>query len=115
MPYEAPTSNPLPRVHAPSAPISHRHSELDDFHDDDYSSIDIHQRSASVTPNDHSLFYTGGQDHSHFLTEGENMPRRMRMRPSVEQTEELKQLYNINPHPTTEQRQALSERIGMYV
>jgi hypothetical protein len=41
------------------------------------------------------------------------MPRRMRVRPTPDQTEELKKLYNINPHPTTDQRQLLSERIGM--
>jgi hypothetical protein len=43
------------------------------------------------------------------------MPRRMRMRPSSEQTDELRRLYNINPHPTTEQRQNLASAIGMYV
>lgn len=41
------------------------------------------------------------------------MPRRMRMRPSPEQTEELRRVYNVNPHPTTDERQALAERIGM--
>ncbi|CAA7264738.1 unnamed protein product [Cyclocybe aegerita] len=39
--------------------------------------------------------------------------RKLRMRPSSEQTEELKKLYNINPHPTAEQRQALADSIGM--
>ncbi|EAU92613.1 hypothetical protein CC1G_06624 [Coprinopsis cinerea okayama7 len=42
-----------------------------------------------------------------------NMPKKMRMRPTNEQTEELKKLYNSNPHPTAEERQALAERIGM--
>jgi len=37
----------------------------------------------------------------------------MRVRPTAEQTDELKKLYNINPHPTTDQRQLLAERIGM--
>jgi Homeodomain len=41
------------------------------------------------------------------------MPRRMRVRPTAEQTDELKKLYHINPHPTTDQRQLLAERIGM--
>ncbi|TFK26803.1 hypothetical protein FA15DRAFT_654141 [Coprinopsis marcescibilis] len=42
-----------------------------------------------------------------------NMPKKMRMRPSSEQTEHLKRLYNINPHPSAEERQALADRIGM--
>lgn len=41
------------------------------------------------------------------------MNRKMRMRPTAEQTEELKKLYSITPHPTSEERQALAERIGM--
>jgi hypothetical protein len=41
------------------------------------------------------------------------MSRKMRMRPTAEQTEELKKLYHLTPHPTSEERQALAERIGM--
>lgn len=36
------------------------------------------------------------------------------MRPTTEQTDELKKAYYANPHPTTEERQALSDRTGMY-
>ncbi|KAJ2918354.1 hypothetical protein MD484_g2063, partial [Candolleomyces efflorescens] len=42
-----------------------------------------------------------------------SMSRKMRMRPTAEQTEELKKLYHLTPHPTSEERQALAERIGM--
>jgi hypothetical protein len=38
---------------------------------------------------------------------------RMRMRPSQDQTDELKNLYAVNPHPSAEERQAIAERIGM--
>ena len=41
------------------------------------------------------------------------MNRKMRIRPTAEQTEELKRLYNLNPNPTSEERQALADRIGM--
>lgn len=103
-------------------PTSHKTNPyrpvFDDFHDDEYSPIDIyHSRPTSTAPPDHShplaSFYAGNPDHSHFLSETESMPRRMRVRPTAEQTDELKKLYNINPHPTTDQRQLLAERIGM--
>ncbi|RXW24587.1 hypothetical protein EST38_g1278 [Candolleomyces aberdarensis] len=42
-----------------------------------------------------------------------SLSRKMRMRPTAEQTEELKKLYHLTPHPTSEERQALAERIGM--
>lgn len=95
----------------------YRHPEFDDFQDDDHSSVDIHHsRSASVIgPEYSSAFYTGLPDQAHFYTASDNIPRKMRMRPSSEQAEELKKLYHINPHPTTEQRQALSASIGMSV
>lgn len=99
------TSNSTPR----------HHTDFDDFHDDDYSPIDnLHSRSTSTAP-DHrplSTFYAGNPDHTHFLVE-DTMPRRMRMRPTTKQTEELRKLYIVNPHPTTDQRQLLAERIGM--
>ncbi|KAF9567851.1 homeobox-domain-containing protein [Agrocybe pediades] len=91
----------------------HHHMDFDSF-EDDYA-LDIpHSRSASALPTDYPpSSYAGHPDQAHFYSESDNMPRRMRMRPSSEQTDELKKLYNINPHPTTEQRQALSASIGM--
>ncbi|GLB35748.1 putative homeobox KN domain containing protein [Lyophyllum shimeji] len=92
-------------------------SESDDYHDDDYSPIDKYaSRATSIVPSDHFTphsFDSGNPDHFHFPSESDSMPRRMRMRPSAEQTEELRKLYNITPHPTTDQRQHLAERIGM--
>ncbi|KAF8079049.1 homeodomain transcription factor [Lyophyllum atratum] len=92
-------------------------SEFDDYHDEDYSPFDSYtSRATSIVPPDHFTphsFYSGNPDLSHFPSESDSMPRRMRMRPSTEQTEELRKLYNITPHPTTDQRQHLAERIGM--
>ncbi|KAF8203993.1 homeodomain transcription factor [Pholiota molesta] len=94
---------------------SSKKRDIDDIPEDEYSSLDTqHSRSASVAPSDYPpSFYAGHPDQAHFYSESDNMPRRMRMRPSSEQTDELKKLYNINPHPTTEQRQVLSANIGM--
>lgn len=104
--------NPAPGVYSSDSPSNPHHlAEFDDFHDEEYSSIDMPFES-DVPSESFSSFYSGSQDHTFFL-DSDTMPRRMRMRPTTEQTEELKKLYNINPHPTTEQRQVLSRRIGM--
>ena len=42
-------------------------------------------------------------------------PRRMRIRPTPKQREELERLFEINTHPSRDERAALGERIGMYV
>ncbi|TFK41900.1 hypothetical protein BDQ12DRAFT_696454 [Crucibulum laeve] len=115
-PYEQPPISAPEPHHALSNAVPHYpQPEYEDYNDEDFPTVDIHHsRAASVVPPEIlSSFYTDNPEHTHFLTEGDSMPRRMRMRPSVEQTDELRKLYNINPHPTTEQRQVLSERIGM--
>lgn len=40
-------------------------------------------------------------------------PRRVRVRPTPKQTEELRRLYSIHTHPSREEREALGDRIGM--
>ena len=42
-------------------------------------------------------------------------PRRMRIRPTPKQREELERLFEMNTHPSREEREALGNRIGMYV
>ncbi|KAF9469700.1 hypothetical protein BDZ94DRAFT_1243057 [Collybia nuda] len=118
IPYDpSHSTNPSQIASTPSTSNStpRHHPDFDDFQDEDYSPIDnSYSRSTSIAP-DHrplSTFYAGNPDHTHFLVE-DTMPRRMRMRPTTEQTEELRKLYNVNPHPTTDQRQLLAERIGM--
>jgi hypothetical protein len=117
VPYDLPHISSLMGSTSSSSTNHPRQAELDDFPDDDYS-IDSHNlHSTSLVSPDNtrpqSSFYAGNPHHTHFLAETNTMPRRMRMRPTPEQTDELRNLYNVNPHPTTDQRQALSERIGM--
>lgn len=115
VPYEVPVVPPT-SSNSSSTPPSSLPTETEDFPDDDLP-LDGYSRSDSMPGPDGarswSSFYAGNPDHQHFLTESDNMPRRMRMRPSPEQTHQLRKLYNSNPHPSTEQRQALAERIGM--
>jgi hypothetical protein len=52
---------------------------------------------------------------SHFFSETSTTLRPTRVRPTASQTEELRRLYNSNPHPSKEEREELGNRIGMYV
>lgn len=81
----------------------HHNPELDDDDDEEYPPM--------AQPN--SSFHTGTTEHAHYFADADIMPRRMRMRPSPQQTDELRKLYNLNAHPTTEARQELADRIGM--
>lgn len=109
-------SNPPSTSHSPQ-----QLDELDEFIEDDHLDNSGGGPSPLVAalddPKRQSLFYAGNAEHRHFFAEVEQMPRRMRMRnrPSSEQTEELRKSYRANPHPTKEDREALGERIGMYV
>ncbi|KAF8899208.1 hypothetical protein BD779DRAFT_1666920 [Infundibulicybe gibba] len=97
-------------VSSTSSSTSREHLRLDKYHDD----TQAHPDDRRLTQTSRTLpFYSANPEQSRFLPDTENMPRRMRMRPTPEQTEELRKLYNLNPHPTTDQRQVLSERIGM--
>ncbi|KAG6842401.1 hypothetical protein C0991_007531 [Blastosporella zonata] len=103
----------VPPVISPTAASTsnnpaHHPSEFDDYYYDDDYIPDDYSRATSVVPD-----YASRQDHSHFTSETDSMPRRMRIRPSPEQTDELRKLFNLTPHPTTDQRQHLAERIGM--
>jgi hypothetical protein len=91
-------------------------AEFDDYHDDEIPSLDLNQ--SRLVPDlarqhHHSAYISGNGDAHQFVTETESTPRRMRALPSTEQIDELKRMYDIDPHPSTELRQALSERLGM--
>ncbi|THV06607.1 homeobox-domain-containing protein [Dendrothele bispora CBS 962.96] len=113
-----------PNAHYDAPSVSHstssisRTADMDDY-DDDYSSIDYQNpvRSHSPVPSSNgrswSTFYSGNLEPTQFLTENDNVPRRIRIRPTGEQIEELRKLFSITHHPSAEQRQALAERIGM--
>lgn len=62
-----------------------------------------------------SAFYAGNPQHRHLFDADSNMPRKGRARPTAAQTEELRKLYDANPHPSKEEREELGGRIGMYV
>jgi Homeodomain len=65
-----------------------------------------------------TAFYAGNPEHCHSLespASGPTIRPKMRMRPSLSQTEELRRAYIINAHPTKEQREELGRKIGMYV
>jgi len=53
-------------------------------------------------------------EHPHHMSES-NVARYMRLRPSSDQVDQLQRLYNINPFPSTEEMEALAQRIGMWV
>ena len=59
------------------------------------------------------MYYGSDTPHAH-VYEGD-VPRKGRSRPSAEQTEELKKLYERKAHPSKEEREALGVRIGMSV
>ncbi|KAK0465522.1 homeodomain transcription factor [Desarmillaria tabescens] len=90
LPYDSPRINPQLPSNSSSASTTPRPSELGDYQDDDYL----------LEP-------------PHFNSENDSMPRRLRLRPTPDQADELKRVYSVNPHPTTEQRQILAERTGM--
>jgi hypothetical protein len=109
-------SNPSSTSHSPQ-----QLDELDDFIDDDHPENSGAGPSPLVAalddPKRQSLFYAGNAEQKHFFAEAETMPRRMRMRnrPSTDQTDELRKLYRLNPHPSKDDREALGEQIGMCV
>ncbi len=79
----------------------------------------INHLQSSLDPSlQQSAFYVGNPDHDHTYESAVPVlpPRpRMRIRPSLSQTEELRKAYIIDPHPTKEQREELGKRIGMCV
>ncbi|KAG7099779.1 hypothetical protein E1B28_001591 [Marasmius oreades] len=104
---------PMTSSTPPNHPGSNIASE-EYFEDDHYLPIDHPQRSLQ-SPNPvpgWSQAHTFGSDHTQDLSDNDPA-RRMRVRPTPEQTEELKKLFNIIAHPSTEQRQGLADRIGM--
>lgn len=75
-----------------------------------------HTLSSAETSQQQTAFYAGNPEHCHTyessVPEPPSRPR-MRMRPSLSQTEELRKAYMIDPHPTKDMREALGKRIGM--
>lgn len=93
-----------------SAPNSH--IDYDDLSEDELYSERLppipHQRQQTA-------FYAGNPQHRHLFDSETSMPRKGRTRPTAAQTEELRKLYDANPHPSKEEREELGLRIIMYV
>lgn len=85
--------------------------DIDQFEDDgdDYSPAD----SATTQPSQSDL--PTSSDPTQFLSEPESMSQGTRLRPSSDQIDELRKRYGLNPHPTTDERQAMADSIGMSV
>jgi Homeodomain len=74
--------------------------------------------SVSAEAQQQTAFYAGNPEHCHSYESPApelTVRPKMRMRPSQSQTEELRNAYVINPHPTKEEREELGKKIGMYV
>lgn len=104
-PSASSTSSNLPHI-----------AEFDDYHDDEISSLDSNQ--SHIVPDlahtyHHLPYISENGAAPSFMADTELVPRRMRARPTQEQTEELRKMYDLNPHPSSELRHALSERLGM--
>ncbi|KAF7784183.1 transcriptional regulator family: Homeodomain [Agaricus bisporus var. burnettii] len=109
---DIPVSNPMPPQYSPVS-YPPRRLDYDDYVDDDYPPpSDSYSRASSVLPPDTSPFYLNNAELSYYMTDSD-AARRMRLRPSPDQIEELRKLYAINPHPSAEERQVIAERIGM--
>ncbi|KAJ3721904.1 hypothetical protein C8R42DRAFT_696405 [Lentinula raphanica] len=102
--YDNPSINSLSSSSTPSF----RRPDLDEPDED----IDPQPPTFNDNTRIGSPFYVGNTENPHF-DDQDNMQRRSRMRPSPEQVEQLKNLFNINPLPSTEEKQALADRIGM--
>lgn len=75
-----------------------------------------HTPSSTDTTQQQTAFYAGNPEHCHtYESSTPELPSRprMRMRPSLSQTDELRKAYIDNPHPTKDMREALGKRIGM--
>ncbi|TFK87591.1 homeobox-domain-containing protein [Polyporus arcularius HHB13444] len=99
----------------PSSSLSPHQLEYDELISDDelYQPLSAHSASSAHPPPQHTLFYAGDPQQQHLFDSDSSMPRKARSRPSQEQTEELKKFYELKPHPTKEEREALGVKIGM--
>ncbi|KAF9010309.1 homeobox-domain-containing protein [Hymenopellis radicata] len=96
--------------HSSSTSSTPRPSESGDYPDDDYP--DSHQHHLPDDSHSWPSYQTADPEHN-LLSETESMARRLRLRPSAEQKEALRKAYVENPNPSSDQRQALADSVGM--
>ncbi|KAF9074998.1 homeobox domain-containing protein [Rhodocollybia butyracea] len=87
-------------------------AELDEL-DEEYLPAELSSRSLSSNEHhkDASPAFYPALDNTQ--EDQDSMNRRSRIRPSADQVEQLKKLFNANPLPSTEEKQALADHIGM--
>ncbi|CCM03656.1 uncharacterized protein FIBRA_05800 [Fibroporia radiculosa] len=107
--------NQLPPISALIASVSAApHPSSHSLAPHDYEGYSDDEPLAHLQQPQHpSLFYLGNPQHPHLFEAEESAPRKGRTRPSAAQTEELRKVYEGNPHPSKEEREALGARIGM--
>ncbi|OCH95664.1 homeobox-domain-containing protein [Obba rivulosa] len=104
----------LPPIAALIASVSAPPSTFPMSEYEEYSEDELPRQSAISEHSQHqSLFYAGNTHHRHLYDVENTLPRKARSRPSAAQTEELRKLYDMTPHPSKEEREELGERIGM--
>ncbi|TFK56800.1 hypothetical protein OE88DRAFT_1689991 [Heliocybe sulcata] len=104
------TSSPVSRpVHRPPLP-----ADYDDYFDEEELALTSHLPPIGGFQPHQSSFYAGSERRLMLESTPEpTVPRKMRFRPTAAQTEELRKLYNVNAHPSKEEREVLGESIGM--
>ncbi|GBE77533.1 hypothetical protein BKA93DRAFT_732421 [Sparassis latifolia] len=97
---------------SPSAPLRPP-SEYDELSEDEHSSRATHFSTSDHNQQQHTLFYTDNPQQKHLFESDNTMPRKARSRPSHAQTDELRKVYDVNQHPSKEEREELGRKIGM--
>lgn len=83
-----------------------RQPEYDEYDDEEF----LHRLPPAQQQ---QLFYAAAQQHRHIDVPEQSERPKARSRPSAAQTEELRKVYEANPHPSKEEREALGHKLGM--
>lgn len=108
----------LPPISALIASVSAPSPHMDDYDSEDEHLPPFLDRAQHARQQ--SAFYAGNPQHQHMFEHESHAAavaaaRKGRSRPSAAQTEELRKLYDMNAHPSKEEREELGVRIGMCV
>ncbi|KAI0348115.1 hypothetical protein BDW22DRAFT_1404138 [Trametopsis cervina] len=106
----------LPPISALIASVSAPSPHMDDYDSEDEHLPPFLDRAQHARQQ--SAFYAGNPQHQHMFEHESHAAavaaaRKGRSRPSAAQTEELRKLYDMNAHPSKEEREELGVRIGM--
>jgi len=66
-----------------------------------------------LPPTKQQPFYAGNPSHRHLDAAEQSQRPKARSRPSAAQTEELRKVYDVDPHPSKDIREQLGHKIGM--